>query len=224
MRWKPHPYLQDSQDGLRFTLHALSACPSCSSCSSCLPLSCISCIPWFDFAKQTHMRPETHKSLRRKMIRLKTLRFSPTQSNPVKASQSAFYQQNIRLAPAQSGSIRLLLSHPRGLRQEENRICRMACVSRSTLDAPRSTLHAPRSTLHAPRSTLHAPRSTLHAPRSTLHAPRSTLHAQRSTPSSCIPFRVFSVFSGPSNPTFYETNPNRKNKARICNGLRNEAV
>ena len=203
MRWKPHPYLQDSQDGLRFTLHALSACPSCSSCSSCLPLSCISCIPWFDFAKQTHMRPETHKSLRRKMIRLKTLRFSPTQSNPVKASQSAFYQQNIRLAPAQSGSIRLLLSHPRGLRQEENRICRMACVSRSTLDAPRSTLHAPRSTLHAPRSTLHAPRST---------------------PSSCIPFRVFSVFSGPSNPTFYETNPNRKNKARICNGLRNEAV
>ena len=44
--------------------------------------------------------------------------------------------------PAQSGSIRLLLSHPRGLRQEEDRICRnhkLACVPRSTLDASRST-------------------------------------------------------------------------------------
>ena len=92
------------------------------------------------FAKQTHMRTETHKSLRRKTIRLESLRFSPTQSNPVKPSQSAFGIPETRYPksdPTQSGSIRLLLSHPRGLRQKEDRICWMARAPRLLIQSSR---------------------------------------------------------------------------------------
>ena len=86
---------------------------------------------------------------------LGSVRLGQTQSNPVKPNSECLPRftgrsaewgsgapYRLRAAPAQSDSIRLLLSHPRGLRQEEDRICRnhrLACVSRSTLDASRFT-------------------------------------------------------------------------------------
>ena len=86
----------------------------------------------------------------------RTTRLSQTQSKPVKPGQTQSNQirnaecgsgrrcaYRLRPAPAQSSSIRLLLSHPRGLRQEEDRIAGITGCHGPTLNASRSTSRYP---------------------------------------------------------------------------------
>ena len=70
------------------------------------------------FAKRTQMKTETRMSLRRRRMRLECARFSQTQSNPVKVNSecgvrngAAAHPTGFESDPAQSDSIRLLLSH-----------------------------------------------------------------------------------------------------------------